>query len=247
MSILKKTVLYCTIVRTNWSDKLLQKAQSPINYPILQKLLLASPKKNYDKGDLIQSSDDKQKLSFVYSGFVKRYMISSDGSIGVQAIYGPGEIFPLTLAFRELLHQEIYRGPEVYYYQALTPCVIYSVDNDTLQAEAKLNPGLYKDMLKQAGNRLNSNIQKLENIAIKNSVKRVAHQLLYFAREYGTNSLFGVEIVVPLTQQDVADVLSLTRETVSQSFSTLRKKGLLTTDKNIVITNIDELEKLAFN
>jgi len=235
------------LLRNQGVNLLLQtKPQTVISKHLLQ--FLQSGQKNfYDKGELIQASDDKQKLSFVHKGFVKRYMISADGSKGVQAIYGPGEIFPLTLAFHELFNQDIYRGPEIYYYEAITPCTVYSVSNDALIKEVSANPVMYRDLLQQAGKRLNSNIQKLENIAIKNSIKRVAHQLYYFASEYGANSLFGVEITIPLTQQDIADVLSLTRETVSQSFSVLRKEGYLATDKGIVVTDIDGLEKLAFS
>ena len=75
----------------------------------------------------------------------------------------------------------------------------------------------------------------------------VAHQLLYFAKTYGDNSLFGLEITLPLTQQDIADILSLTRETVSQSISTLRKKGLVNTDGHITIMDMDALEVIAFS
>jgi CRP-like cAMP-binding protein len=213
----------------------------------LQQLLFSGRKRHFDKGDIILSSDEKHSISFLKEGFVKRYMIGADGSKGVQAIYGKGEIFPLTALFKKLLNRDIYRGPEVYYYEAMCPVVIYSLDESDLINAAHSNPLIYKYFLYQAGERLSSNIQKLENIAIKNSVKRVAHQLLYFAKNYGDNSLFGLEIMLPLTQQDIADVLSLTRETVSQSISVLRKKGLLTTEGGIVIKDIDALENEAFS
>ena len=213
----------------------------------LRQIIFGSRKRHYEKGDIILSTDEKHSVSFVKEGFVKRYMISSDGSKGVQAIYGKGELFPLTAVFNKLLQHDIYRGPEVYYYEAMGPATVHTLDDYALIQAAKNNPLVYKFLLNQAGLRLNSNIQKLENIAIKNSVKRVAHQLLYFAKTYGDNSLFGLEITLPLTQQDIADILSLTRETVSQSISTLRKKGLVNTDGHITIIDMDALEEIAFS
>lgn len=213
----------------------------------LQQLIFSSRQRHYEKGDIILSSDEKHTISYIKNGFVKRYMIGSDGSKGVQAIYGKDEIFSLTSVFNRLLQHNIYRGPEVYYYEAMGPVAIHTIDDDALIKAARKNPLIYKYLLNQAGARLSSNIQKLENIAIKNSVKRVAHQLLYFAKNYGDNSLFGLEITLPLTQQDIADVLSLTRETVSQSISTLRKKGLLVTDGHIIVKDIDALEEEAFS
>ena len=213
----------------------------------LQQIIFSSRKRHYEKGDIILSTDEKHSVHFVKEGFVKRYMISSDGSKGVQAIYGKGELFPLTAVFNKLLQENIYRGPEVYYYEAMCPVTVHTIEDDALIRAAKSNPMIYKYLLNQAGLRLSSNIQKLENIAIKNSVKRVAHQLLYFAKTYGDNSLFGLEITLPLTQQDIADILSLTRETVSQSISTLRKKGLVNTDGHITIMDMDALEVIAFS
>ena len=79
----------------------------------LRQIIFGSRKRHYEKGDIILSTDEKHSVSFVKEGFVKRYMISSDGSKGVQAIYGKGELFPLTAVFNKLLQHDIYRGPEV--------------------------------------------------------------------------------------------------------------------------------------
>jgi CRP/FNR family transcriptional regulator len=87
----------------------------------------------------------------------------------------------------------------------------------------------------------------LENIAMKNAQKRVAHRLAYYARHFGKKEASGARILLPLTHQDVADILSLTRETVSVCMMKLRKQKLIKTGSRIIVPSIDKLEEEAFN
>src|ERR1051325_6562476 len=78
------------------------------------------------KGQNIQTTEDRRVLNLIKEGFVKRYLISNDGTLGVQIIYGPDDIFPLTLMFQALLNQDIYEGPEVFYYETMGPVELYT-------------------------------------------------------------------------------------------------------------------------
>lgn len=70
--------------------------------------------------------------------------------------------------------------------------------------------------------------------------------LAYLARRFGKKTSAGVELSLSLTHQDLADILSLTRETVSTSIIKLRKKKLVKTTKGIVIPDIKKLEEEAY-
>lgn len=213
----------------------------------LLSLLGTGHKKSYIKNQLIQSTDYEQSLCVVESGYVKRYLISNEGTIGVQSIYGPGNIFPLTLVFDLFFDYSVYDGPETYYYEAMCDTRLRVLENAKLTQAVENNPLLYRDLLFVAGRRLKSNIQRLENIHLHSSYQRVAHQLAYFARYNGKQQSSGsTRIKIPLTQQDIADCLSTTRETVSVAFSTLRKKGLIKTGKYISVPNIKKLEAEAY-
>lgn len=174
-------------------------------------------------------------------------MITNDGTIGVQITYGRGDVFPLTLVYKTLYDQSIYHGQETYYYEAMSDAEVYTVDAAALLEEVKKDTQLYSDFFQEAGKHLESCVQRLENLALKTSYNRVAHQLVYFARHFGTKSTGGVQIETPLTHQDLADILSLTRETVSTSMVELRKKKLISTDKLIVVHSMEKLEAEAYN
>jgi CRP-like cAMP-binding protein len=215
--------------------------------PTLHHLLCSGKQYNFGKGQVLQYSSDQFHLSVVSKGFVKRYRITNEGNISVQAVYGPGDVFPLTPVFSLLFDQAIYSGPEAYYYETMAPSEIYSIDSVTLLDALQKQPSLYKELLSESGRRLQSNIQQLENISLKNAYNQVAHQLVFFAQQFGQKRLRSTRIMMPLTQQDIADIIDVTRETVSLSISQLKKKGLLSKHSHLVVPDIKKLQDEAYN
>lgn len=199
------------------------------------------------KGQVVQTTDAQKSLNLVKSGYVKRYLIKNDGSLGVDLIYGPGDVFSLTLVFKSIFNQKILDSQEVYYYQAVTDVDLYVLSTDELVELIKKDPLLYKDLLNEAGKRMTSATQGLENMSMKSSYKRVAHQLAYYARRFGRKTPAGVMIIPVLTHQDIADILSLTRETVSVCMMRLRRKKLIKTNTNILIPDLDKLTEEAYS
>lgn len=199
----------------------------------------------FEKDATLYTSDSSLKIFMVKSGYVKRYSIAADGRIGVQSIYGPGNIFPLTSLFKVLFNQDIYESVETYYYDAMCDTTLYVLDNAQILKEASSNPLLYKDILMVAGTRLESNIQRLENVNLRSAYKRVAHQLVFFARKHGKKYADGTRIEIPLTHQDIADVLTITRETATRSLNQLKSEKLIKTNKYITIPDIEALESEA--
>src|SRR3954469_4590113 len=147
----------------------------------------------------------------------------NDSSLSTDLVYGPGDVFSLMLIFRVLYDREILDSPEIYYYEAITDDVeVYSLSADELKKYVSESPILYKDLLNEAGKRMTYETHGLENISMKDAYKRVAHQLDYYGRHFGENAGTVVRIIPPLTHQDIADLLSLTRETVSACMARLR-------------------------
>ncbi len=165
-----------------------------------------------------------------------RYQITSSGATSIQSIYGAGNFYPLTYAFKLLFNQSLYSGPEIFYYETLADSKLYIIDSEVFLKQVQTNPNLYRDLLQEAGKRFYSNIQRLENISLPNASKRVAHQLLYYAQEFGEpKGPQAIKISLPLTHALLAATLSLTRETVSQSIGELRKLRLIKTDARAII------------
>ena len=208
-------------------------------------LLLKGRHYKLPKGQIIQTTEDRRVFNLLHSGYVKRYLIANDGSYGVQVIYGPGDFFPVTLAYSALFDRAINEGPETYYYEAMTNSDIYTIDESALKEATEKDPVIYKELFYLAGQRLHWALHGLENLALGNSYHRVAHEVLYLANKFGEKKIYGTKISVPLTHQDLADILSLTRETVSTCMVQLRKKHLIINTRGIIVPNLKKLEAEA--
>lgn len=186
--------------------------------------------------------DEKKTVSYIKSGYVKRYHISKQGVIAVQSTYGPNIIFSLTATLDALLDTHTYLGDEQYHYEVVSPTEIYTLRIDALKAAAEANPLIYKEILSQTGKRIQSAIQYLENMALKDPYSRIAHILVYYAYRFGEKTEQGQRISIPLRQQDLADIMNLTRETVTRSMVKLRSKGLLAPGSVLVIPDMEALK-----
>lgn len=212
----------------------------------LNKILLSGQYTRIDKKHVISTSEKNNRFYLLTNGYVKRYLIKSDGNIDVQSFYGPAYFFPLTTVFRGLFEQEIYQGPETYYYQTMTDCKMCYVDVNKLAEEAKKDPLIYRELLMVSGRRLQVNIQQIENRSLRTYYNRVAHQIAFFCKMFSDTNGSQARLKIPLTQQDIADALSTTRETVSLCMSDLRKKGILKPGKYIVVNDLQKLLEEAF-
>lgn len=209
---------------------------------------MASKLLHFYKGAAVATTTDDDAIIYIKSGFVKRQTISGFGRFNIQIIYGPQDIFSLTKIYKILLGQEIYGGRGTYYFQALSDVQAYRLNSKALIGAVAKDPGLYRELFAEAGRHLRGSVNNLEIISLSTTLARVAHQLAYFAQEFGRPVETGVEIQLPISQQDLADLLSVTRETVARSVSQLRKKRLITeVNQRFVILDIEKLTELAYS
>jgi CRP-like cAMP-binding protein len=219
-----------------------QKFRSPEIYKLIQK---TGKKATYTKGQIIQSTEGQKTMNFVTKGFVKRYLISNAGNLGVEVIYGVSDFFPVTLMLETFFKLGIYEGSEVYFYEAMNDITVYTVNVDDLAKAAEDDLLLYRDLLRETGRRLHTTLSNLENITMKPPESRVAHQLIHFAALFGEEVKSGIRITIPLTVQDIADILRLDKKDVSKSLKDLHEKHLIRYNKYIIIPDIDRLREEA--
>jgi CRP-like cAMP-binding protein len=201
---------------------------------------------NVSKGGVVFNSTDNRTLQLVERGYIKRYQITNNGAYSIQSIYGPHDIFPLTNIIKTLLGKKLYEGPETYFYEAISNARLYRLDLDAVVKAVDQDPLLYRDLLGVAAERLQSNIQQLENLSLPIYYQRVAHQLWFFCNKFSIKDEKGAKLEIPLTHQDLADILSTTRETVSVCMSKLKKEGLIVPGRYLYIPDYEKLKRKAF-
>lgn len=204
-------------------------------------------KKVVRAGQKIQPSKKYPSLSLIGVGYVKRYHVSPDSAPSIQSIYGPGDIFPLTPLFKLLFDQEIHESPTSYHYGAMTDVELHSIDNKTFLKNVNSDPTLYKDLLAQAGRRLQSNIQQLENAGLKDTHRRVCHQLAFLGRHFGVLHQHGIDMHLPLTPDDLAALLNLPIDDVEASFKRLREAHLIEGEGKLRMPDLQALVLEAYS
>lgn len=137
--------------------------QSEYRSPKLQALCATGKLERFEKGNVIGSTDSTEGLTFITRGYVKRYRITERGTLGVQIIYGPQDIFPFTRIYPLLLGQSLHDGPEVYYYQAMCQVEICCLSARQLESAVEADPLLYKELFAEAGQHLKTCVHAIEN------------------------------------------------------------------------------------
>jgi CRP-like cAMP-binding protein len=182
--------------------------ESKFRSPEIYKLIQSGKRSKYTKGQIVQSTEGQKTMNFVTKGFIKRYLISNTGNLGVEVIYGPGDFFPLTIMLETFFNLGIYEGPEVYFYEAMNETDVYTINVDILTDAVDNDPLLYRDLLHETGRS-------------------------------------GVKIPIPLTPQDLADILSLEIKEVSGCLKELKDRHFIKSDKYIIIPSLEKLQAEA--
>jgi len=215
--------------------------------PLLQALFKKGKLGHFARAEAIGSTEDNNTISLILKGYIKRYMIRNDGTLGVQIIYGPEDVFSLTGVFQLLFGQSLYDGPETYYYSAISDTTVLSLTPDVFIAEVQRNPLLYKELLGEAGHHLHACVHSIENMSIHRVEARVAHQLSYLFTEFGKRNQRSTRLDLALTHQDLADILGVTRASVTLAIGQLRKKELLLPARNLAAPNLQALSEEAYS
>jgi CRP-like cAMP-binding protein len=190
----------------------------------------------YKRGDIIMGGDHSLWAHIILEGFVKVYSLTEIGEENILLIYKEGDIFPLPMIFNNI-RQEIY-------YEALTPVVVKRVDKDNFLNYFKENLDVAFYVTQQATGILNEFFQRIYTLELTNSYDRIISYLLFLAEVLGGKNKGKIVFGIPITQEDIANSVNITRETASKELNVLARKNLIYKKKStIVINDIGDLEK----
>lgn len=106
--------------------------------------------------------------------------------------------------------------------------------------------GACSRLVKLIGERSVEVVARFEDLAFRSVPARLARVLLRLAHEFPAQRSCGVCIDVPLTQQEIANLIGARREVVSTHLTRLKRDGIIAFHKEcICIHNYDALGTLA--
>lgn len=191
----------------------------------------------YTKGNIILDGTQDSKWGYyIEEGYVKVYSLTPTGEEHIHFIYKKNNIFPLYVIFNDT--------PQDIYYEALTTVTVKRVLRkhliDFFMDDAHVT--LY--ITQQIITTIVYFFHRMDTLEMTSSYNRVISYLLFLSKTLGKEHQGNIFFDVPLTQEDIANSVNVTRETANKELNNLARKNLISKRKStIVITNISRLQE----
>ncbi len=185
--------------------------------------------RHFKKGEIIYHQGDlAQTFCYLKKGKVKVFMTSVDGMEKTLNTASTGEIFGEGAFFD--------KKPRVSSAIAQSESQVIMIDEPTLTELFSQNPKLAFKLLEILANRIRLLSFQLDSMTFLQADARIARILL----ENENNG------IISLTHEEIADVVGVSRVTVSKILGKLTKKGILSTEyRKIIIKDSKYLEEIS--
>lgn len=191
-------------------------------------------------GQVILSPDDPpERIHILKKGKVRVFRVTPDGKQLTLDIYDKGTI----LGDMRLLGQT--PVPEAYA-ETIDAAVICTITPDELRRVVERYPIIGVNIITFLSSRLREAERELEAMAYQRVGQRLARKLVDLAQRFGVETVRGTLIQARLTQQELAEMIGTTRETLAHTLADFRRRDLLdTTHHEVVIRDAERLCELA--
>lgn len=176
------------------------------------------------------------KLFLIYDGMVGFTSHEPLDEKKIVAIYNRDQIFPLREVFSPASRE--------YYYIALSNVIAYEVTHQKFLEEIDLNPAFSKEIMKHIASQLAEYEDRSNILSIRNNYLRLISRLLFLAERFGKEEHGQVFIHVPMTQEQIAQSTSMSRETIIKHLKTLESRKLVIYKHNLItVLNLKLLQE----
>jgi CRP-like cAMP-binding protein len=194
------------------------------------------PKRFAHKGEIIHAPGEMPRvIHFVESGFVKLYALSPEGNEKLLVMLMPGEVFSLTSVF---LNQ-----PTSFYAEVLQDAQLRAAPRqafiDFVHTDVKLMDCLVLMLIKVLAVVNN----RVFTLSLTRAYDRLLSRLAVLAEVFGVEQPDGsIVIKAPMTHQEIANSINLSRESTSKEMHRLQTEGVLEYGSGTIV--IHKPEKL---
>lgn len=183
---------------------------------------------------LFRKEDEGTALYIIKKGKVKIVRSSKVGEDVILSIFSEGEFF----GEMSLLDQKPRSADAV----ALEESEVYILNRADFLSFLQKNENAINCILSNLSKRLRKTDDLLEDTSFLTVSGRLAKKLIDLGNEFGVKEKDTVKISLRLTQQDIADLVGTTRESINKEMRILREKGLISTEGDAI--KLLDLERL---
>ncbi len=189
-------------------------------------------------GVLFQEDEPGDHLFLILEGKVKLGHASADGRESLMAILGPGEMFGELSLFDPGLRTSTAT--------ALTEARVLRLGNTQFMPWLAGRPEVAAALLQTLARRLRRTNEAMADLVFSDVPGRVAKALMELGEKFGTLIPSGLLVTHDMTQEELAQLVGASRETVNKALADFAQRGWITLEsRQVLILDIERLGKRA--
>ncbi|WP_349827141.1 Crp/Fnr family transcriptional regulator [Brevibacterium litoralis] len=187
---------------------------------------------------LFREGDEGDELYLVSSGKLKLGRESSDGRQNLLSVAGPGEIIGELALFDP--------GPRSTTVTAVSQTELLSLKHQDFMVWLAERPQAAMNLLRALAQRLRRTNDTVGDLVFQDVPGRVAKALLDLSTRFGKPAPDGVLVAHDLTQEELAQLVGASRETVNKALADFAGRGWLRLEaRAVVILDMNRLKARA--
>ena len=203
-------------------------------------LSLGRPRAFRRGASIVVQGDHSDAVLVLLRGLVKVTLDTDDGHEILLSVLRPGDLIG---EFEAVEHDD---GPRTASNVALEAVDTRVMTGEDFRCYLESHPDAALVLLRAIIHRLRNADQRRIDSGSRDTVRRLAHLLAELADEHGRSTSAGIDIDIPLTQQELASLIASSRESIVRSLRSLRSRRLVTTARRrITIRDLDGLRREA--
>ena len=189
------------------------------------------------KGSVLFSEGDAgDHLYVILEGKLKLGTSSGDGRENLLSILGPGEMFGELSLFDP--------GPRTSTATAVTDCRLLSLGHKQAIPWITAHPEVSLQLLARLAQRLRRTNEAVGDLVFSDVPGRVAKALIDLGERFGKTTDEGLLVNHDLTQEELAQLVGASRETVNKALADFAGRGWLRLDgRSVLINDVERLSK----
>ena len=187
---------------------------------------------------VFSEGDAGDRLFVILDGKVKISRAAADGRENLLAVLGAAEMFGELSLFDP--------GPRTASATTVTTSTLASLDHDDLRPLLIERPGVAVQLLKALAQRLRRTNEAMADLVFTDVPGRVAKALLDLSAKFGVPEDGATRVRHDLTQEELAQLVGASRETVNKALSEFAHRGWLRIEgRSVLLLDPERLARRA--
>lgn len=185
---------------------------------------------------LFKEGQEGDRLYVVVHGKIKLGTQSNDGRENLLSILGPGEMFgELSLFDPE---------PRTSTATAVTDVRLVSLAHDAVIGLVTTNPQTSLELLRRLAQRLRKSNEILADLVFADVPGRVAKAIIDLGERFGVQKEDGLHVNHDLTQEELAQLVGASRETVNKALADFAARGWVKLEpRAVLVIDVERVSK----